>query len=54
MQRPEKGLLSKAVRWFTGDSFYNFEADYLRILTSEDRINKLINSYLFYTNHENS
>lgn len=35
----------KAIKWYTGDAYYNASSDYLHILSNKAWLNKIIQSY---------
>lgn len=38
----------KAIKWFTGDTYYDAQSDYLHILSNKSFLNKIISSYLHH------
>lgn len=38
----------KAIKWYTGDSYYDANSDYLHILSNKAWLNRIIQSYILW------
>lgn len=44
----DKIELVKALKWFSGDRYYDLTKDYLNLLADERKLKKIIDSYRYF------